>query len=100
MQAAAANADGAQAGARLAGLVLLAEVFMGGVTFLTIELSASCRHAPYFGTSLCTWAILIGLVMIYLAVGYALGGRIADRYPSAAILYGITGAAGFATGLI
>src|SRR5919199_1790964 len=89
-----------EARSRAAGLVLLAQVFMGGVTVMTIEMSASRLLAPYFGTSLFIWAILIGLVMIYLAVGYALGGRIADRYPSAGILYSITGAAGFATGLI
>ena len=55
--------------------------------------------APYFGTSLFIWAILIGLVMIYLAVGYGVGGRLADRFPSASVLYGITGVAGFSVGL-
>src|SRR5207237_7093079 len=36
----------------------------------------------------------------YLAVGYGVGGRLADRYPSASLLYGITGVAGVAVGLI
>lgn len=85
---------------RAATLLLMALVFIGGATVMTVEMSASRLLAPYFGTSLFIWAILIGLVMIYLTVGYALGGRLADRYPRASVLYSITGAAGFAVGLI
>jgi spermidine synthase len=80
--------------------VLLAQVFTGGATVMTVEMSASRLLAPYFGTSLFIWAILIGLVMIYLAVGYGLGGWLADRYPRASVLYTITGVAGLAVGLI
>src|SRR2546430_16186865 len=93
-----AEADAART--RAAGLVLMALVFIGGATVMTVEMCASRLLAPYFGTSLFIWAILIGLVMIYLAVGYGVGGRLADRYPSASVLYGITGVAGFAVGLI
>src|SRR5947208_13281439 len=85
---------------RAAALALLAVVFVGGATVMTVEMAASRLLAPYFGTSLFIWAILIGLVMIYLTVGYGVGGRLADRYPYASVLYGITGVAGFAVGLI
>ncbi len=85
---------------RAARLVLLALVFMGGAVVMTVEMSASRLLAPYFGTSLFIWANLIGLVMIYLTVGYWLGGRLADRFPRASVLYGITAVAGFAVGLI
>lgn len=86
--------------ARVTGLVLLLLVFFGGASVMTVEMSASRLLAPYFGTSLFIWAILIGLVMIYLTLGYWLGGRLADRYPRASFLYGVTAIAGFAVGLI
>jgi hypothetical protein len=36
----------------------------------------------------------------YLSIGYAVGGRIADRWPHISHLYGITAVAAFVTGLI
>lgn len=96
----AATVPAVTARSRIAGLVLLVQVFIGGAVVMTIEMSASRLLAPYFGTSLFIWANLIGLVMIYLTVGYWFGGRLADRFPRAAVLYGITALAGFVTGLI
>jgi spermidine synthase len=94
------EAAATEAAARTSGWALMSLVFIAGATVMTVEMCASRLLAPYFGTSLFIWGILIGLVMIYLTVGYALGGRLADRYPRASVLYGITGAAGFAVGLI
>jgi predicted membrane-bound spermidine synthase len=79
-------------------LVLL--VFVGGTTSLGIELSASRLLAPYFGTSLFVWANLIGLILLYLTVGYYLGGHLADRYPSPTGLYGMTAVAALLISLI
>jgi predicted membrane-bound spermidine synthase len=79
---------------------LLLVVFVSGAVSIGIELAASRLLAPFFGTSLFIWANLIGLTLIYLSVGYAVGGRIADRYPSETVLYTITTVAAFATGLI
>jgi spermidine synthase len=86
--------------ARLASLLLLGVVFTGGAAVMTVEMSASRLLAPYFGTSLFIWANLIGLVMVYLTLGYWLGGKLADRYPNARVLYMITAVAGLAVGLI
>ncbi|MDQ6603835.1 MAG: fused MFS/spermidine synthase [Chloroflexota bacterium] len=75
-------------------------VFVSGGVSIGIELAASRLLAPFFGTSLFIWANLIGLTLIYLSIGYAVGGRIADRWPHLSLLYAITAAAAFVTGLI
>ncbi|MHB8647193.1 MAG: spermidine synthase, partial [Thermomicrobiales bacterium] len=75
-------------------------VFISGGVSIGIELGASRLLAPFFGTSLFIWANLIGLTLIYLSIGYAVGGRIADRWPHLSLLYAITAAAAFVTGLI
>lgn len=79
---------------------LLAVVFLCGMTTMAIEMTASRLIGTFFGSPLPIWAILIGMVMIYLTVGYTLGGRLADRHPDPRYLYGLVGWAAFATGLI
>jgi len=65
-------------------------VCIGGVTSLALEMCASRLLGAYFGTSLYIWAVLIGLILIYLTIGYFLGGRLADRYPSEQVLCTLT----------
>ena len=75
-------------------------VFTGGLCSVGYEISASRLLAPYFGDSTFIWANLIGLTLTYLAIGYWLGGKAADRWPEPRLLFVITAAASFFAGLI
>jgi predicted membrane-bound spermidine synthase len=74
--------------------------FVGGLSSIGIELSASRLIAPYFGSSTFIWANLIGLTLTYLAIGYYVGGRLADRHPDPRLLYLCTAVAAAFAGLI
>jgi spermidine synthase len=75
-------------------------VFFGGLSSIGAELTVSRLIAPYFGSSTFIWATIIGLTLAFLAVGYWLGGRLADRRPTPRVLYGVTAAAAVAIGLV
>ena len=80
--------------------LLLPLVFISGMASLGVEFGASRLLAPYFGTSLYVWGVLIGLILIYLSAGYVIGGRLADKYPREEVLYQITAWSGLWIGII
>jgi spermidine synthase len=80
--------------ARFDGAAIMAAVFISGAVLLGVEIAASRVLAPFFGNSLYVWGSLIGVVLTGLAVGYWLGGVLADRLPATGLLLGVLGLAG------
>ncbi|HQY30668.1 MAG TPA: fused MFS/spermidine synthase [Thermomicrobiales bacterium] len=74
--------------------------FVTGFASIAAEISASRLIAPYFGSSTFIWASLIGVTLLFLSIGYWLGGRVADEHPDARLLYLLIGAAAIAMALI
>jgi hypothetical protein len=74
-------------------------VFTTGFVTLGVELSAARLLDPWFGNSLIVWASLIGLILLYLTLGYALGGAIADRFPHLVAMLRLAGGAALGVGL-
>jgi len=75
-------------------------VFLTGLTSIGTEISASRLIAPYFGESTFIWANVIGFTLTFLSLGYWLGGRLADRFPRAWVLYAVTSIAAIACMLL
>src|SRR5207302_7574147 len=80
--------------------LVLPLVFVSGMGSLAAEFCAARLLAPYFGTSLYVWGVLIGLILLYLSAGYVLGGRLADRRPEPELLFALTAVGGLWVGII
>jgi spermidine synthase/MFS family permease len=65
---------------RLAGVGLI--VFFANAALLVLQLVAGRLLAPFVGSSLETWTSVIGVFLTGIALGNALGGKLADRLPA------------------
>jgi predicted membrane-bound spermidine synthase len=69
-----------------AAAVIYTVAFVTGAIVMSFEMLGSRYLNPYFGSGIYTWAALISTVLIALTAGYFLGGALADRTPSPAVL--------------
>ena len=58
-------------------------VLAAGCASLGVEISAAHLLRVVYGTSNIVWASVIGLMLLFLAIGYRMGGIWADRPPGA-----------------
>jgi MFS family permease len=73
---------------------LLVTVFLSGAAVMVVEMTTARVLQPWFGSTVPVWTNIIAVVLAALAAGYAIGGRLADKKPSATLLYGVLAAGG------
>jgi MFS family permease len=75
-------------------------VFLGGFAIMVLEIIGARYLAKDFGSSFYVWVSQIGVILIALALGYALGGALADRFQRVSFLAVLLAPAGLITFLI
>jgi len=69
-------------------------VFIAGAAVLAIELLGTRILGPFYGVSLFLWSALITVTLIALSIGYAVGGRWADKGATTTRFYFMIAGAG------
>src|SRR5437588_754427 len=69
-----------------AAAALYVAAFVTGAIVMSFEMLGSRYLNPYFGSGIYTWAALISTVLLALTIGYFVGGWVADRTASPAVL--------------
>ena len=75
-------------------------VFISGMTTLAAEFGASRLLQMRFGSVNLVWAVIIGLILVYFAAGYAIGGKQADKSPHPESMFTFLAWGGATLGLI
>jgi len=60
-------------------LFLYLTTFLCGASIMGVEISSSRFMAPYFGSSMITWTVIIGVILVAMSIGNFIGGRLADQ---------------------
>ena len=96
--------DGVRLGGRLSSggsqVALWAAVTGAGASVMVIEILGARVVGPVFGVGLYVWSSLISIALGALALGYFLGGKLADRRPNPQLLSLALGASGIWSALL
>lgn len=74
---------------------LLLVVFITGAAVLVVEVLALRILSPYYGNTIFSASSVISVILAALSLGYYYGGKLADKYPSLKIFFGIIFVSGF-----
>ena len=72
-------------------------VFFGGFVIMVLEMIGVLYLAKDFGSSFYVWTSQIGVILMALSLGYAIGGSLADRFQRTAFLAAPLAVAGIFT---
>jgi len=72
-------------------------VFVGGFAIMVLEIIGARFLPKFFGSSFYVWVSQIGVILAALAIGYFIGGMLADRYRRASFLFWLLAPAGVVT---
>jgi len=78
----------------LTKLFIYIALIVSGASVLAIEMLGTRILGPFYGVSLYLWSALISVTLAALSVGYAFGGRWADRGPRLGRFCAVIGLAG------
>jgi spermidine synthase len=78
-------------------LLLHGTLFISGASVMVLEILGTRVLGPLFGVGIQIWASLISVTLAALAIGYWIGGLVADRWPSVSLFHVLVLAAGLAT---
>jgi len=79
---------------------LRSALFVSGAAVMALEILGTRMIGPHFGVGLFVWTSLITVTLVALALGYWLGGSLADRYPALNCFAGLLFAAACAVTII
>ncbi len=79
---------------------LFLTVFVTGGAVLMLEILGTRIMSPFYGSTIYVWSSLISVTLVFLALGYFAGGKIADRRPRATALYFLIFLAGLSVVLL
>ena len=59
--------------------IIYINAFIIGGLIMALEMVGSRFLTPFFGNSVFTWASIISMVLLALAIGYFIGGSLAEK---------------------